>query len=239
MGTTIAENLHPVANPAVDANGNVFATFSVARGQMVTTSVFKIDIGRVMHPFLTDIMNATGLAFDRDDNLYVSSRSEGNIYRITPGGQRTTYAQGMGVATGIAFDRAGNLYVGDRTGTIFKIGPDREIFVFATVEPSVAAYHMAFGPAGDLFLAGPTTSSYDHVIKISPDGVVTSFFRGLGRPQGLAFDVAGNLYVTASLAGTRGVVRLTPEAHPELVISGYDLVGLAFAPRGVLILATQ
>ena len=239
VGKTIAENLHPVANPALDAQGNIFATFSGTRGQKVTTSVFKIDLNRVMHPFLNEVMNATGLAFDRQGNLYVSSRTEGSIYQVTPGGQRSTYAQGMGVATGIAFDRDENLYVGDRTGTIFKIGPDRQIFVFATVEPSVAAYHLAFGPAGDLYLTGPTTSSFDHLMRISPAGVVTSFYRGLGRPQGLAFDVDGNIYVTASLADTRGVVRLTPDARAELVVSGYDLVGLAFGRDGSLILATN
>ena len=239
VGKTIAEDLHPVGNPALDSQGNIFATFSGARGQKVSTSVFKIDVSRVMNPFLNEVMNATGLAFDRDGNLYVSSRSEGSIYRVTPGGQRSTYAQGMGVATGIAFDGEGNLYVGDRTGTIFKIGPDRQIFVFATVEPSVAAYHLAFAPTGDLFLTGPTTSSFDHVVRISPDGMVSSFYQGLGRPQGLAFDVNGNLYVTASLAGSRGVVRLTPDARAELVVSGYDIVGLAFGPQGSLILATN
>ena len=148
VGVTIAENLHPVANPALDAQGNIFATFSGTRGQKVTTSVFKIDLNRVMHPFLNEVMNATGVAFDREGNLYVSSRMEGSIYKVTPGGQRSTYAQGMGVATGIAFDRDENLYVGDRTGTIFKISPDRQIFVFATIEPSVAAYHLAFSADG-------------------------------------------------------------------------------------------
>ena len=49
----------------------------------------------------------------------------------------------MGVATGLAFDPNGNLYVGDRSGTIFKIAPDREIYVYATLEPSVSAYHLA------------------------------------------------------------------------------------------------
>jgi sugar lactone lactonase YvrE len=239
VGRTIAENLHPVANPALDAQGNIFSTFSGTRGQKVTTSVFKIDLNRVMHPFLNDVMNATGLAFDHEGNLYVSSRMEGSIYKVTPSGQRSAYAQGMGVATGIAFDRDENLYVGDRTGTIFKISPDRQIFVFATIEPSVAAYHLAFSTAGDLFVTGPTTSSFDHVIRVSPAGEVTSFYRGLGRPQGMAFDIEGNLYVTASLAGTRGVVRLTPDAHAELVISGYDLVGLAFGRHGSMILATN
>ena len=59
----------------------------------------------------------------------------------------------MGVATGIAFDREANLYVGDRSGTIFKIGRDRQIFVFATMEPSIAAYHLAFGNNGNLYVA--------------------------------------------------------------------------------------
>ncbi|MGO8788169.1 MAG: IPT/TIG domain-containing protein [Terriglobia bacterium] len=239
VGVTIGENLHPVANPAVDAQGNIFTTFSGTRGQKVTTSVFKIDLNRAMQPFLSEIMNATGVAFDRDGNLYISSRMEGSIYKVTPNGERSTYAQGMGVATGIAFDRDENLYVGDRTGTIFKISPDRQIFVFATIEPSVAAYHLAFSAAGDLYVTGPTTSSYDHVMHISPAGVVTSFYRGLGRPQGMAFDIEGNLYVTASLAGKRGVVRLTPDAQAELFVSGYDLVGLAFGRNGSLILATH
>ena len=78
------------------------------------------------------MMNATGMAFDRAGSLYVSSRYDGTVYRVAPNGTMASYAEGMGVATGIAFDREGNLYVGDRSGTIFKIGRDRQIFVFAT-----------------------------------------------------------------------------------------------------------
>jgi sugar lactone lactonase YvrE len=239
VGLTIAENLHPVANPALDPNGNIFTTFSGTRGQKVPTSVYKIDLNRAVHPFLGDIMNATGVAFDREGNLYISSRMEGSIYMVRPDGSRSTYAQGMGVATGIAFDRDQNLYVGDRSGTIFKISPDRQIYVFATIEPSVSAYHLAFSREGDLYVTGPTTSSYDHVLRVSPAGQVTPFYRGLGRPQGMAFDINGNLYVAASLAGQRGVVRLTTDAQAELVVSGYDLVGLAFGHNGTMILATH
>src|SRR5260370_30187061 len=126
----------------------------------------------------------------------------------------------MGVATGLAFDRAENLYVGDRSGTIFKVARDRQIFVFATLEPSVSAYHMAMGPKGDLFVTGPTTSSFDSVYKIDPHGAVSVFYRGLGRPQGLAFDVDGHLYVAASLAGKRGIVRIAPDGKASLAISG-------------------
>ena len=237
VGMTVAENLHPVANPAVDAAGNIFTTFSGSRGQKVPISVFKIDRNHNIRSFQTDLMNPTGLAFDHEGLLYVSSRAEGAIYRMAPDGERTTFAEGMGIATGIAFDKGWNLYVGDRSGTIFKINRDRQIFVFATLEPSVAAYHLAFGPDGALYVTGPTTSSFDHVFRISPAGEVTTFYRGLGRPQGMAFDAKGNLYVVASLAGRRGVVRITPDAQADIAVSGIGLVGLAFTPHRSLVLA--
>ncbi len=239
VGLTIAEGLHPVANPAVDAAGNIFSTLSGGRGQKTPVSVFKVDNNRSMRPFLTDIMNATGLAFDRDGFLYVSSRLDGVVHQVTPDGQRETYAEGMGVATGLAFDSDGNLYVGDRSGTIFKISPERQIFVFTTLEPSVAAYHLAFGPDRHLYVTSPTTSSFDQILRVSPAGDVSCFYRGLGRPQGLTFDAQGNLYVAASLAGNRGVVRMTPQGRDaEVVISGQGIVGLAFTPHRSLVVAT-
>ena len=239
VAVPIAEDLHPVANPALDADGNIYATFSGSRGQKVPVAIFKIDTNYIMKPFVADMMNATSIAFDRQGQMYVSSRNDGAVYRVAPNGTMTTFAEGMGVATGIVFDREQSLYVGDRNGTIFKIARDQQMFVFATLEPSVSAYHLAFNPKGDLFVTGPNTSSFDSVYKIDPHGTVTTFFKGLGRPQGLAFDVAGNLYVAASLAGKRGIVKLTPDAKANLEVAGQDLVGLAFAPGRSAILATN
>jgi len=239
LALPIAENLHPVASPAVDSVGNIYATFSGERGQSVPVSIFRIDAESNVKPFLSDLMNATGLALDADDNLYISSRNDGNVYVVSPAGELSTYAQGLGVATGIAFDAEGNLYVGDRSGTIFKIALNREIFVFATLEPSVAAYHLAFSPNGNLYVAGPTISSNDAVFEIDPHGSVKTFFRGLGRPQGLAFDIEGGLHVVASYRGHRGVVKFEVGRPPELEVAGSGLVGLAFAPEGAMVLATN
>ena len=134
----------------------------------------------------------------------------------------------MGIATGIAFDRDGNLYVGDRSGSIFKISSSKEVFVFATLEPSIAAYHLAFGFDDHLYVAGPTTSSFDSIYRVSPSGEVDRFFTGLGRPQGLAFDIEGHLYAVASYRGRRGIFRFRDPKKPELVVAGLSLVGLAF-----------
>jgi sugar lactone lactonase YvrE len=238
VAVPIADNLHPVTNPAIDSDGNIFVTFSGSRGQQVPVSLFKIDTNYAVKPFLSNLMNATSIAFDREGQMYVSSRHDGTVYRVAPNGTMSSYAEGMGVATGIAFDREQNLYVGDRSGTIFKIARDRQTFVFATLEPSVSAYHLAFNPSGDLFVTGPTTSSFDAVYRIDTHGTVTNFYRGLGRPQGLAFDSEGNLYVAASLAGKRGIVRVTPDGKASLEVAGQNLVGLCFAPGRSAVLAT-
>ena len=239
IAETVAENLHPVANPAIDLEGNIFVTFSGQRGQKVPVSIYKIDTNYNVKPFLSDLMNATGLAFDPQGQLYVSSRYDGTVYRVSPNGSITTYAEGMGIATGIAFDRQGSLYVGDRSGTIWRIAPDRQIFVYATLEPSVAAYHLAFAPDGLLYVSGPTTSSFDAIHSVDSHGTVNTFYRGLGRPQGLAFDGQGNLYVAASLHGKRGIVRITPDKKASLVLSGHQIVGLAFTRSGGAVVATK
>jgi len=238
LGQQIADNLHPVANPAVDHEGNIYVTFSGQRGQRVPVSLYKITSGFIVKPFVTELMNPTGLALDRYGTLYVSCRNDGTIHRITPDGRATQWVEGMGIATGLAMDRDANLFVGDRSGTIFKISPDRQIFVFATLEPSIAAYHLAFSPSGELFVTGPTTSSFDRLFRITPGGEVSVFYRGLGRPQGLAFDKNGNLYVAASLGGARGIVRLTPDAQAEVVLSGTGIVGMALLPTHRAVIAT-
>ncbi|HZY72315.1 MAG TPA: gluconolaconase [Edaphobacter sp.] len=245
VAVPMAENLHPVANPAVDAEGNVYATLSGSRGQAMPVSIFRIQRDFQMTPFVRDLLNPTGLAFSPDGYLYASSRAEGTVYRISPEGAITTYAEGMGIATGIAFDRDGNLFVGDRSGTIFKIarsdagGNSGEIFVYATLEPSIAAYHLAFNDAGTLFVTGPTTSSNQAIHAIDRDGNTTVFYHGLGRAQGMAFDVDDNLYVAASLHGQRGIIRITPEREATLAVSGQNLVGLAFLEDGCAALATR
>jgi sugar lactone lactonase YvrE len=238
LGTQIADNLHPVANPAVDGEGNIYVTFSGQRGQKVPVSLYKVTANYTAKPFVTQLVNPTGLALGRDGTLYVSCRHDGTIHRVTPDGRSQQWVEGMGIATGLAFDREGNLFVGDRSGTLFKISPDRQIFVFATLEPSIAAYHLAFSPSGDLFVTGPTTSSFDRVYRISQGGEVSVFYRGLGRPQGIAFDRSGSLLVVASLGGRRGIVRITPQGEATQVLSGPNLVGLALPSTRRAILAT-
>ena len=239
IAVPLVEQIHPIANPAVDADGNIFVMFSGPRGEKVDVSIYRVDRDFQVRPFVRDLLNISSLAFDREGFLYASSRAEGTVYRISPTGEISTFAEGMGIATGLAFDPAGNLFVGDRSGTIFKISPTGEIFVFATIEPSVAAYHLAFMDDGTLLVTAPTTSSNEVIHAISPAGEATIFYRGLGRPQGLAVDEDNNVYVAASLAGRRGIVRIDDNRNAELVLAGDDLIGLAFLEDGLAALTTR
>ncbi|MGE0884528.1 MAG: SMP-30/gluconolactonase/LRE family protein [Blastocatellales bacterium] len=240
LGVKLADNLHPVANPAIDHDdGGIYVTLSGTRGQKVPVSIYKISSDDSVSPFVSDIVNPTGLAFNREGVLYVTSRYDGTLYRVTPFGEPETVASDLGVATGIAFDRRGDIYVGDRSGTIFRVNELGESRPFASLDASVAAFHLAFGPDGDLYVTGPTVSSFESVVRINAMGDVTKFYTGLGRPQGLAFDTDGNLYVAASLKGHRGIIRITPDGNKaEVAVSGASLVGLAFDDGGNMIVAS-
>jgi sugar lactone lactonase YvrE len=238
IGIQIADNLHPVSSPAVDRLGNIYTTFSGSRGQKVPVAVYRIDTNFNMRPFINDMMNATSIAIGADGLIYISSRFDGMVYQVTPTGNMSVFVEGMGVATGMCFDEEQNLYVGDRSGTIFKIAPNRQIYVYATLEPSIAAYHLAWGPDQHLYVSGPTTSSFDSINRVGDNGDVEVFYRGLGRPQGLAFDEAGNLYAAASYMGRKGVVRIRQDRTIDHILSGPGIVGLAFSPSRAMIVAT-
>lgn len=238
-GERLADSLHPVANPAFDHdNGSIFTTLSGTRGQEVPVSVYKVTASGESQPFLSDLTNPTGLAFDPDGTLFITSRYDGVVYRVTPFKQAEAFARNLGVATGIAFDSHGAMYVGDRSGTIYHVSEIGEPELFASLEPSMAAYHLAFGPDGALYVTGPTASSFDSVYRVDADGNVTNYFTGLGRPQGLAFDGDGNLFVVASYRGRRGVYRITTTGEISMAVAGPSLVGLCFDDSGNAILAT-
>jgi len=239
LGRLLSDNLHPVTSPAVSRSGMIYATISGQRGKETPVSIVRVSPDGRGTPFVSGILNATGLAFSPEGDLFVTSRAEGNVYRIDPAGESTIYAEGMGVGTGCAFDSRGNLFVGDRSGTIFKIDTQRKIFVYATLEPSVAAYHLAIHSDGTLFVTAPSLSSNDCVWAIDTNGTARVWYRGLGRPQGLALAANGDVYVAACLHGQRGLVRITPAGEATLAVAGPNLIGLAFSPLGSTVLATN
>jgi sugar lactone lactonase YvrE len=179
------------------------------------------------------------MAMDPQGRLYVSSRFEGTVYRLSADGATEPFAHHLGVACGLAFSADGTLFVGDRSGTIFKVDQSGHASTFASLPASVAAFHLALGPDGAVYVNGPTLSSYDELYRITADGNVTKQAGRFGRPQGLAFDRSGTLYVVEALAGASGLYRVPPSGTPELVLSGPGLVGVAFDSANNMVVASN
>ncbi|HEY6804303.1 MAG TPA: IPT/TIG domain-containing protein [Pyrinomonadaceae bacterium] len=239
VGKKLVGDVHPVSNPAYDPDdGALFVTRSGSRGEELAVTLFRVDVEGEVSEFSGDIANPTGIAFGADGEMFVTSRLDGSVYRVTALKEAGAFARNLGVATGIAFDSNGVMYVGDRSGTIYRVNGIGEEKVWAQLEPSVAAYHLAFGPDDSLYVTGPTVTSFDCVWRVNKDGDADLFFKGLGRPQGLAFDRQGNLYVAASYQGRRGIVRISPEGQAEIVVAGVNLVGLAFSSEGEMAVAS-
>jgi sugar lactone lactonase YvrE len=241
VGTKLTGDIHAVANPAVDpADGTLYVTRSGSRGERVPVSIYRINSEAELEEFSGDITNPTGIAFDHRGQMFATSRLDGTVSRVSPVKECSVFASDLGIATGLAFNQDGDMFVGDRSGTIFKINGIGEASPWAEHEPSVSAYHLAFGPDDALYVAGPTVSSFDAITRFDKVGAPEVFYRGLGRPQGLAFDTKGNLYVAASLRGRRGVVKISPDGRSaELVVAGMNVVGLAFSRQREMIVATN
>ncbi len=231
IGRPIATGLHQVDGPAFDRNGTLYATFSGARGQSVPVSIFRVPQNGVPEPLASGIVNATSVAFDPFGDLCVSSRFDGSVYRVTMDGTVEKIASDLGVACGLAFTPDGTMYVGDRSGTLFRVNAAGRASPFATLPSSIAAFHLAIGPDEAVYVSGPTLSTSDAIYRVDRRGEITVFAEGFGRPQGLAVDADGTLYVAEALAGASGVYRVRPGGRRELMVAGDALVGLAFHPE--------
>jgi sugar lactone lactonase YvrE len=243
VARTLTTGLHQVDNPAFDGLGRLYATQSGGHGTKVPAPLYRVTREGIREPVAVEIANPTSLALGPDGALYVSSRFEGTVYRVMADDRVEVFASELGVPTGLAFGGDGSLYVGDRSGSVFRVSPARQVETFASLPASVAAFHMAFGPDDCLYLTAPTLASRDAVYRVTPDRLVDVVYDGFGRPQGLAFDADGDLYVAEAAAGTAGLYRLrlggADPPRAELVAAVPAIVGVAFDPDGGVLMASN
>lgn len=241
VGEKLADGLHLVANPAVDPkNDSLIVTRSGSRGQQLPVTLLRLEADGYLSEMPAEIMNPTGIAFDKSGELFVTARADGEVCRVNRDAEVVPYVSDLGIATGIAFDAAGVMFVGDRGGTIYRVSDFGVSDSFAIIEPSVSAFHLAFGADEKLYATAPGLSSFDAIYRIDEEGFDEIFYRGLGRPQGIAFDRAGNLYAAACLDSKRGIVKISANGEDaEIFVAGMNVVGLCFTRQGEIIVATN
>jgi sugar lactone lactonase YvrE len=169
--------------------------------------------------FATQVEGANGIAFDKNNNLYVTGGRNGRIYRTGPeGGKAEILAQIMPhtrklpdgkteqalTANGIVFDSAGtNLYVADTArGAIWKlsVGTGGKAGQPALLTQSTlleGADGPAFDPQGNLWVAANERNA---VVMVQPDGRVFDILKNdskgpLEFPTAVVF-IGGAAYVS-------------------------------------------
>ena len=201
-------------------------------------SVFEFAPDGSRITFATGLDRPTGLAFDSSGDLFVSESDTGIIYKYDSFGVQSVFATGLTRPFGLTFDTLGNLFVAD-FGTANFINPDGAIYKFtATGTRStfasglLAPVDLAFSPTGDLFVADFGRGS---IYEFNPLGVET-LFANVPRPEGLAFDAAGDLFATIGQAnGSRTITKFNAAGMGTLFAGGLNNPGgLAFDMNGDL-----
>lgn len=163
-----------------------------------------------------------GLVFDTAGNLYVATSTPGGrVRRVVPGAD--------GIIDGGADELVSTVAGG---GTLLPGPGNPGEGAAATSVTLDRVYSMVRDVAGNLFLGSTNLSNRDHVLRVTPAGVLTTVAgtgpRGNGGdggpavagqlnwPYGMTFDASGNLYVS-QLVGLR-VRKVVPGA--DGVISG-------------------
>ena len=146
VAAPFATGLHQVDSPVFDRDGNLYVTYSGTRGQQVPVSIFRVRPERHPRNLLVGHRQSDvdgGRSRPGASTCRAGSRAQ--CIACSTDGRSEPFATDLGVACGLAFAPDGTLFVGDRSGTIFKVDGDGQADAFATLPPSVAAFHLALG----------------------------------------------------------------------------------------------
>ena len=111
---------------------------------------------------------------------------------------------------------------------------------FATLEPSVSAYHLAFGLDGKLYLTAPGLSSFDAVYVIDGSGIRSKLLSRIGQTA-RAWPLTKQEICMSRLACADDAEssKFHPTKQAEIFVAGMNVVGLCFNRKGEMIVADK
>lgn len=181
--------------------------------------------------FTSGLSYPEGLAWGKDNNLYVADNGSGRILRVNQNGKAEVFVSGLDNPNGLGFDNLGNLYVANqRSGIISRIDAS------ANASPFFRGVEQPGGvlvdSSNNLFV-GSWGSGY--VIMIDQAGSANNIISDLGRVEAIASNKSGNLYFGLDVSEGRVIVHNVISRQSKVFVSGLSYVrGLAFDEDGLL-----
>jgi sugar lactone lactonase YvrE len=171
-----------------------------------------------------------------DGALYVADEGGSAVRAWRPGARPATLADaGAGLASpeDLARDAAGNIYfTADTRGGLWRTDPfGRTTAVVGPRQGLPSTEGLALSPAGDL-LVGDAPGH--RVLKVAPDGRVSVLVKGIAKPESLAFDGKGDLYIADNRDNVLYLLTADGKLHKAIADrGGFSPESLRFA-GGVL-----
>ena len=228
----VASYIPPLGHLALERSGDLYFSEGCPGFQ---PRLIRISPRGEITEVTRDVSFPSGLAFTPGGTLYVAENLSGQVSSVSAEGTVTTFVDGLTRPQSMAADGAGNLYVVGYEGPlsnptdpadnptsnrIWKIDPAGNRTLYATTYVN----SLAFSPAGELFISGPV-GRQSGVLRVAPDGAdeadeyirsATPFAQGFLSAVGLAFDLAGDLYVSDDWDNS--ITRIT--GFPQGAIQG-------------------
>jgi len=216
------EGFVSLEGPAFSPDGVLyFCDFGVFPGtkdpeEQKARNIYRVTRDRHFEVFVNTGGMPTGTAFHRDGRLFVCDSGRQELLAITPNGRVSVLAadyQGEPLhgPNDLAFDSRGNLYFTDpkgsslenRIGNVYLYRTNGELEQFST--GYAFPNGVAVGPDGNTLYMAETHTRRIYRFSLGADGTLTKrevFAELIGNglilgsgPDGMAFDVEGNLYV--------------------------------------------
>lgn len=154
-----------------------------------------------LHSFLE------GPSFDRAGNLYCVDLCHGRIFRISPDGEWTIFAEYDGDPNGLKIHRDGRIFVADHHLGLLVFNPDTGAHSVVAERSDHGAFlglnDLVFADNGDLYFTDPGESGLDNpngrVFRRNASGSIDLLCDGLPYPNGLVLNPRQDtLYVAVS-----------------------------------------
>ena len=189
------------------------------------------------------------LAEDKAGNLYVATGDHGEIFRVTPKGEHSSFFKSDEVHIRcLAFSPQGDLIAGsDGSGLVYRIAPDGKAFVLYSA-PKKEITALAVDGAGNIYAAGAGEKraaagpSLQMLLQAQPASAQASAAPGTPAGPPTSTPPVLSTFPAPGLGATGGseIYRIAPDGSPARIwTSREDLVyALTFDQRGTLLAGT-
>ncbi|MDR2734032.1 MAG: hypothetical protein LBC99_05225 [Spirochaetota bacterium] len=235
----IAYALHSITSPALTPDNEILAPFCGIEGQFTPVSVFLITEHGDKYSLVCGLRNIGALAADIRGRIYAASLSAGVVYVIERDGSARVFAEGFDNPCGLAAARDGTLYLSEKNGSLYFLDSNGRAEACANVEQSDICVHLALDPEGMLY-ASSTQQMGDNTLYAIEHGDARVVIRELAEFHGIAFDRSGTLFMAVTEHGVGGIdIVHRRTAKRQRIVSGQDIVGLAFNKHNDMYIATM